>query len=159
MICEPWLTQKVKTAHLKKRTGAFIGFFTLLNRAKNIQSHRITISCSVCMKISLIKELSTHTQTHKRIHGCHTCPLPNRPVLSVVFLQWHNSHSSIHCARLEEEEEAGITEACKDTGRIYSPVLPEIDLPLFLCVSPSASLYWFLICLVLTAKLLSQLNY
>lgn len=41
----------------------------------------------------------------------------------------------------------------------YSPVLPETDLPLFLCVSPSASLYWLLICLVLTAKLFSQLNY
>lgn len=63
---------------------------------------------------------------------------------TVVFLQRHNSHSSIHCARLEEEEEAGITEACKDTGRIYSPVLPEIDLPLSLSVCVSLAQPYFI---------------
>jgi len=146
--CDLWAMINTDCANcpcsLKKCTGAFIGFHTLLNRAKNIWSHRITIACSVRMKISLIKELSTHTQTLERIHGLHTRPLANRSTLSVVFLQRHNSHSSSHCAHLEEEEEAEITEACKDTGRI--------DLPLPL--SLSALLYWFLICLLLSAKLL-----
>lgn len=82
--------------------------------------------------------------------------------MDATHVHFQTGQCSLLCSSngtIPRQEEAGITEACKDTGRIYSPVLPEIDLPFFLCVSPSASIYWFLICLVLTAKLLSQLNY